>query len=57
MVLPPCFLDAGTVVADGIGSTFRLEFDIFTFDGCSQNASGLLYFGLVKQFLVQSVSL
>ena len=56
MVLSPCFLDARTDVAAGIGSTFGLEFNIFTFERSSQIGVGHLYLGLVKQFLIQSVS-
>ena len=56
MVLSPYFLDACPAVTTGVGSTFRLEFDIFTLDGNTQNGSGYLHFGLVKQFFVSSVS-
>jgi hypothetical protein len=52
MVLSPYFLDACPAVTTGVGSTFRLEFDIFTLDGNTQNGSGYLHFGLVKQFFV-----
>jgi hypothetical protein len=48
MVLSPCFLDAGSDVAASVGSAFRLEFDIFTLDGSSQNGSAFLHLGLVE---------